>query len=352
MAEPSPDTRFYSFLASPYAGSEQQGLRRDIAKLGRDFGLPIWVAEVERPDLAPASGVDQLEVVDACMAAIAQARSLIAVVDGSMGTHLDPHGHGLVASHIEMELFQAAFLGKRVHVFGIGRIDDQSPAGRLLKILQFAYSGTTRTNVDGPQEVLSEIRRLLLAEKGRWLPRLELRRGQMLVGALGTSRHVDWTNERLWQELRFLDGALAVGSRSPADRVLGNVEKGRDGRGIGARRCVRSCRHRAGRRPPVGTARRRVSPGRRDGRGTGGHALSLMRTGHGPGFVVRGKKKLALGLATRLDLRGTFAELMEARDIAKDHQLEGQLDVTLRVGARFGDFLQDLGLPIARRQDG
>ena len=162
--------QYFAFLASRYAGDEQQSLRRQISELGREVDLPVWVAEVEQPDLA--SGKDQLQVVDVCMAAISKARTLIAVVDGSLGTSLDPYGQTLVASYIEMELFQAALLGKPVYVFGIGRIDDESPTGRLLKILQFAYPKTTRTNVDGPREVLSEVRRLLAAEKRRWLPAL------------------------------------------------------------------------------------------------------------------------------------------------------------------------------------
>jgi hypothetical protein len=514
MPPANAEPEYFSFLASRYSGDERQNLRRDIKELGDEFGLPIWVAEIDGPDLPARPGVEQLDVVDACMAAISRARTLIAVVDGSLGTSLDPYGGTLVASYVEMELFQAAFLGKPVYVFGVGRIDDDSPTGRLLKILQFAYPDTTRTNVDGPGEVLSEVRRVLFAQARRkWLPRLQLPRRRALVGALGMNRHFDWTNEHLWQELKLLDGTLAVGpgGRSPdlesIDALLDNAESSvgserkiarawmairelmaapysetTDPRilalwdralgrwaawsawygmhahlflghpaALGSLSVVRSRLEAAGsRRTEVnghtaslngafascyyslskmaprshrlsylaraeryvneGLAREssRASSGlhallgsialqRRDSRGAIQHyetalaisecssdaddakagelraelgwaqvhagatkvgvanlrrGVSEMTKSHPPGFIVRGKKKLALGLATRLDFLGTFTEFMEARDIANEHQLEGQLDVTLRIGSRLGDLLENLGIPLTRRRDG
>src|SRR5262249_54491571 len=78
--------------------------------------------------------------------------------------------------------------------------------------------------------------------------------------------------------------------------------------------------------------------------------VRLMARAHQAGFVVRGKKKLALGLLARLDLRGSFRELMEARDMAVQHQLEGQMDALLRTGSGLGDILQEFGFRISTRE--
>jgi hypothetical protein len=496
-------------LASCHAGDERQGLRHAIKELGDECGLPIWVAEADCPGLLPKSGVDQLQTVDVCMAAISQAQTFIAVLDGSLGTNLDPYGRNLETSYIEMELFHAAFLGKPVHVFGIGRIADQSPAGRLLNILQFAYPDTTRTDVDHPKDVLREVRRLLDAER-RWKrqPRFMARRARNLVGALGRSRHLDWDNHRLWQELRFLDG-MTAGGRLPdldaigvlldeAERSVGSERKiarawmairelmtapyteAVDPRilslwdralsrwaswsawygmhahlflghpaALGSLSIVRSRLAAAGRRQTdtdghtaslngafascyyslskmaprlhqqsyLERAQRYVDEGLADSsapHSSGLRALSgsialrrgdvqgaihhfetalavaerslcsdaragelraelgwaqvrafatkvgvanlrrgvkEMMTGHQAGFIVRGKKKLALGLATRLDFRGSLAEMMDAYSIADEHQLEGQLDTLLRAGAGLGHLLEGCGVSVATRRE-
>lgn len=501
-------TKFFAFLASRH--HDHTKLRKSIWQLGEQHRLPVWVAEIAQPGLRAMSRSDQLKVADACMRAIAEVSIVIFVTDGSAGTHLDPYGQTLVASYVEMELFQAALKGKPVHVFSVGRIADDTPMGRLLGILGSAFPNTTRTNIDNSAALLTAVERLLRAaareQRLKWLPHLSASRRRALVSVLGIRRHQDWNNARLWQELRFLDGKLDDGLARPDpdgvaqlldeadaatgsepriarawmairelmgapfettndarllqlwDRALGRWASwtawyglhahlllghpaalgslsivrsrleamGRSGEanghtaslngafascyyslskmaprahaasylaradryleeglaraadphlaGLEALRGSIALRRRARRqavahfetalalcdRVPDGEIRAaeiraelgwaQVCNGdRRAGVANLRQGVREMTGRHDPGFVVRGRKKLALGLASQCHFGDSFAELCAARDLAVDHQLEGQLDHLLRYGSRIGDLLGSVGLLTIRK---
>ena len=76
-----------------------------------------------------------------------------------------------------------------------------------------------------------------------------------------------------------------------------------------------------------------------------------MKGQHGPGFVVRGQVKLAMAYATHGRIIGTFRELVEARQLAEKHQLEGSLSsFPLRIVGKVAEVLEDFGINISKRQ--
>jgi hypothetical protein len=100
-----------SFLASSWSSGALIALRTRIwARYEKDGRGRVWIAEHIRPDLDPAQGASQLEIADACLDAIENARDFVLLDTGEYGSRLGYQDAFAEASFLEMELFQAALL--------------------------------------------------------------------------------------------------------------------------------------------------------------------------------------------------------------------------------------------------
>lgn len=61
----------------------------------------------------------------------------------------------------------------------------------------------------------------------------------------------------------------------------------------------------------------------------------------GPGFLVRGQRKLAYGLAICGHFPSSFRELREANEIANIHQLEDQINLPMRMAGSLAEILSE-----------
>lgn len=206
---------YFAFLASPWSSADIKELRHQVWLFGNQNGFPFWIAEKVMKDLKPDNELTPLEIVDVCMDAVRQSKYFFFVADGSFGTKIRHADQMLTASYIEMELFQAAALEKPVYLFIVGSIIEDSPLGRLLNILHFAFPESKRQRFDSTASVLEAIKRVCIAEKRHLMRFGVARRSKALVGAFASQRHSDWANHRLGQELTLLDHAFDTSARRP-----------------------------------------------------------------------------------------------------------------------------------------
>lgn len=66
--------------------------------------------------------------------------------------------------------------------------------------------------------------------------------------------------------------------------------------------------------------------------------------GAGPGFRVRGKRKLAVARASKFALRGAYQSALSARDPIQEHGLFDQMDITIRTADRIQRLIDSIKL--------
>jgi len=155
--EPKPNDgggpgRFDAFLSSRISPLEP--LRRSVHEALKARGIPIWVSEVERPDL---KGRPLKEVAAACLDRVLEATVLICLVEGSYGgTESDELGD---LSVLELEIALAALMGKRILAFEL-RPESQDPRMLgLVKSLEMVQRAEVRAV--GEDELVDVLARLL-----------------------------------------------------------------------------------------------------------------------------------------------------------------------------------------------
>lgn len=192
-----------SFLASSWSGEALTALRARIwARYEKDERGQVWVAEQIRPDLDPTRGASQLEIADACLDAIEEARDFVLLDTGEYGSRLCFQDAFAEASFLEMELFQAALLSKPITIIFVGRAGEISPLGQLAMQL-VPHISTFRV------ENLVEAEDMLLRHfdgDSLGAPRSGL--SKLLSQRLVETRHRDWRNTRLFDEPQFMDGRI------------------------------------------------------------------------------------------------------------------------------------------------
>ncbi len=206
--------RYRSFLASSWNSPELRALRKSIwNRYQNDQRGRVWVAEGVRPDLDPKSGVDQLEIIDACLDAIEAANEFVLLDTGEYGSQLHSEGGLSESSFIELELFQAALLAKPIRYIFVGRPQPNSPLYQLVKSLGPHISVTL---VSSLREAEAEISNHLEGQH-YFQASTSTVVSRRLSGTLVKSRHNDWSNQNLFHEPQFLHGAVCGPIQSKTD---------------------------------------------------------------------------------------------------------------------------------------
>jgi hypothetical protein len=200
-----------TFFASSWNTPELRALRMTIwERYDTDQRGQVWVAEGIRPDLDPASGADQLEIIDTCLDAIEAAREFLLLDTGEYGSYLHFRGTPSESSFLELELFQATLLRKPIKYIYVGSSAEQSNLHALVHSLAPQVSAI---KVDSLKEAEKAISTYL--DGHAKLP--ETKRPERLTGSLIQARHGDWTNANLFQEPQFLYGTVCGPTTAKAD---------------------------------------------------------------------------------------------------------------------------------------
>lgn len=202
------------FLASTWASPDMKSLRFDIHQLGIVLGRNIWVAECDAPDLKPERGYDPLTIVDRCLDEIELSERFILLLDNNAGSSVALEGQMSDSTYIELEFFQAIMHEKPIHIIIVGNISDDSPCARLLNLLTYGVNCDIRRakeHDDALKAVEDIIKRDQLCP---WLLRDKNKR--FFTGRLALTRHHDFANKNLFQEIQFLQGrSFIVGKVCP-----------------------------------------------------------------------------------------------------------------------------------------
>lgn len=162
----------YMFVSS--FTEEHRPLRHDLYEIGQALGRYVWVCE--HPDCRPdLYGRAPLEICDELIAHVREAEIYVAILGG---VRRGAHEHGTLinvgdspsaVSHFEIELFQAALLGKQVELF---IAEGFSPGPRLLallEIVEFALPENAWRAPMSDSDIAREVKRLLCApKKSNW----------------------------------------------------------------------------------------------------------------------------------------------------------------------------------------
>lgn len=133
-ATPAPPPVIEGFVSS--LTYEHTALRRALFDLGQSLGKNLWVAEYSEPTLGSRP---PLEIVDTLVARVRTARRFLCVLGGERhGTAVRFADHIASVSHLEVEIFQAALLGRPVELFIARGFAPGPRLTALLEILRFA----------------------------------------------------------------------------------------------------------------------------------------------------------------------------------------------------------------------
>lgn len=202
---------YRTFFASSWNTPELRSLRMRIwERYDSDQRGQVWVAEGIRPDLDPASGADQLEIIDACLDAIEASREFLLLDTGEYGSYLHFRGTPSESSFLELELFQATLLRKPIKYIYVGSSAEQSNLHTLVRSLAPQVS---TIKVDSLKEAELVISTYLDGDAK--LP--ETRHPERLTGTLIQGRHQDWSNTSLFKEPQFLHGTVCGATTAKAD---------------------------------------------------------------------------------------------------------------------------------------
>jgi tetratricopeptide (TPR) repeat protein len=210
------ETKPFVFVSS--FTEENESLRSDIFDMGQSLGRYTWVCENKscRPDLY---GREPLEICDTLMDRVREARLYIAIIGGSRRGERE-HGTAVMigdrvsaTSHFEIELFQAALLGKPVELF-ISKGFSPGPRLRaLLEILEFALPNRDWRAPMGESEIRLEIEHLLQSKRLLEPNPLGRRRNAMRENLV--ARFYRERGRPSHKRLRFLNGEYEQRSRLP-----------------------------------------------------------------------------------------------------------------------------------------
>ncbi|WP_299211227.1 hypothetical protein [uncultured Tateyamaria sp.] len=200
-----------TFFASSWNTPELRSLRKTIwERYKADQRGQVWVAEGVRPDLDPASGADQLEIIDACLDAIEASQEFLLLDTGEYGSYLHFRGTPSESSFLELELFQATLLRKPIKYIYVGSSAEQSNLHALVRSLA---PQVLAIKVDSLKEAEEAISAYL--DRDAKLP--ETKHPERLTGSLIQARHEDWANTKLFQEPQFLHGTICGPTTAKTD---------------------------------------------------------------------------------------------------------------------------------------
>lgn len=163
------------------------------------------MAERDAQHLQPDLGIDQLEVIDACLDAIEASNQFIIIDTGEYGSHLHVKGAPSESSFLELELFQAVLLSKPIHYVSVTNSLTVSP---LLELLSALKSDVELVSVSSLEAAETEVLKCLDLNPSDRNHRVSKRAGKVLTDRLVTERHHDWSNRSLFVEPQFLHGTI------------------------------------------------------------------------------------------------------------------------------------------------
>jgi tetratricopeptide (TPR) repeat protein len=224
-----PPKRFALFLSSfstegfdAPAADPLSILRRDVHALGLELGKPVWVAEcddADRNELATLrEGNDMLGVIDLLMSRVAQSEQFVCVLAGSRlgvmehGCPVEVNGAASAVSHFEIELFQAAMSGLNVKLFVMRGFRPGRRLQNLLRMLDFALPDWTDRRVLSANEIVAEIRALLVGPVNQ----AGFDSQAQLSSALYNAR----ARAAKSSPLLFLDGYVEEPFREPNEQII------------------------------------------------------------------------------------------------------------------------------------
>lgn len=111
--------------------TEHKKLRKRIFD---EFGDKVWIAEYSVPELKVDDSFD-LEIVDTCTEYIQRADHFICIFAGRQGSPIKIGKYFANATHFETELFHAAQLGKKIHVFIAKDFEPHEKLRTILEVL-------------------------------------------------------------------------------------------------------------------------------------------------------------------------------------------------------------------------
>ncbi len=173
----------------------------------------VYVDEIAHPRDIPKQ--DDLEVADELIRQVREAKIFVCVLGGRRHGSLIKVGvRPSVVSFFEIELFQAALLGKEVHLFVRDDFDPEPRLDSLLKILGGAFPEWVTKDRLKDGEILDQVRRLVDTEGSQrifWPPNILWAPLRRLVQALYTAR----ARPPLATPLLFLDGQFEHRNKQP-----------------------------------------------------------------------------------------------------------------------------------------
>lgn len=207
-----------AFIASTWANPRMRKLWSDLYLMGKERKRTIWVAEYAAPELRQENGYNQLEIADRCLKEIDHSEHFIMLLDGGIGSHVSMLDRESASTFIELELFQAVMRERAIHVLVIGNLSDDALGRRLLDLASFGVK-CEMTQVPSHGAAFDAIGRILAMP--RLLAALRPRGNrQFLSGHLAITRHRDFTNQRLFEEIEFLRGEPFIVSNIKPDLDL------------------------------------------------------------------------------------------------------------------------------------
>ncbi|RLA51954.1 MAG: hypothetical protein DRR42_08925 [Gammaproteobacteria bacterium] len=211
-------TRPSAFLASTWLSYELLTLRKKIHAYGSEVSFPIWVAEVEEPELNPQNGYLPIEIVDRCLEEVEKADRFYLIIDGSFGTLVDVEGRESPASFIELELFHAVMHEKTIYLIQIGEVDESTEIMKLVRSLSFGLKQRimrVRSHEEAFDCFVNSLNRSSAFEQIR-----RLGDKSQLSGNLALKKHNDFANKRIFSEIQFMKGDPVTLSSSEGDLDL------------------------------------------------------------------------------------------------------------------------------------
>lgn len=198
------EAKNFAFIASTWASSEMKKLRSDVHHMGQERKRLVWIAEIAAPELRQENGYNQLEIADRCLEEIDRSEHFIMLLDGGIGSHVSVLDRESASTFIELELFQAVMRERAIHLIVIGNLSEGALGRRLLELVSFGVKCEV-TEVQSHGAALNAVSRILSTP--RLLATLRPRGNrQSLSGHLAMTRHRDFTNQRLFDEIEFLRG--------------------------------------------------------------------------------------------------------------------------------------------------
>lgn len=221
MTSPGLMPKSYPIFLSSLCRELEELRERIFFDVGRQS--QVYVDEKVKP--RDTANQDDLETADELIRRVREARIFVCVLGGRRhGSLIKVGSRPSVVSFFEIELFQAALLGKEVHLFVRDEFEPEPRLESLLRILGGAFPEWVNKKRLKDGEILDQVRRLVDTEGRRrifWPPKALWAPIRRLVQALCTAR----ARPPLGTPLLFLGGQFEHRNKPPDLDVLSTLRE-------------------------------------------------------------------------------------------------------------------------------